>query len=130
MTARFAYRRPKAPAKAGAPAKPTLSPAMPAASLTEGALPALKDAFKEVSVHNAGGAGRTTILIPTGEYEHMLSFAGESDAAVESACMETSKVLAEERDRTWSETVASGAMLELMLAFQGRRKVMPRRKAK
>ncbi|HUX23440.1 MAG TPA: hypothetical protein VMV87_02380 [Burkholderiales bacterium] len=130
MTARFAYRRARAAAKTPAAAKPTRAPARPAASLPKGALPALRDAFKKVRVSRAGGAGLATIFIPWGEFEHMRSFADESDEVVENACVAASKFVAEESDRTWSETVASGAMLELMLAFQGRRKVMPRRKAK
>ena len=77
----------------------------------------------------AGGTGRTTILIPVGEYEHMLSFAGESDAAVESACVEASLVLEPLEGSSWTEVVAGGAMLALMLKFQGRRKVKPGRKA-
>ena len=129
MTARFAHRRIEAPTKAPAAAKPTRAPVAPAASLPEGSLPAQKDAFKEVSVFQAGGAGRITILIPMGEYEHMRSFAGESDEAVESACRTASKALVAESDRTWSETVASGAMVELMCAFASRRKLTPGRSA-
>ncbi len=128
MTARFAYRRPKALANAVAAAKPARTPALPAASLPKGSLPAPRAAFKEVSVFHAGGVDRTNILIPMSEYEHMKSFAGESDAAVESACLEASKVIAAEADRTWSETVASGAMLQLMAAFQSKRKAQSRRK--
>ncbi|MDE2071753.1 MAG: hypothetical protein KGI70_03440 [Patescibacteria group bacterium] len=93
-------------------------------------MPALRDAFKEVRVSRAGGAGRTTIFIPRGEYEHMLSFADESDVAVESACLEASLVLDLMDGETWTETVGAGAMLELMLAFQARRKVKPGRKTK
>jgi len=130
MTARFSYRRARAPAKTAAGAKPTRAPATPAASLPKDPLPALKDAFKEVCVWNAGGVGRSTILIPTGEYEHMKSFAGESDAAVESACMEASKVLELQEGTSWAELVAGGAMLELMLAFQARRKFKPGRKVR
>ena len=130
MTARFAYRRTTLPAKTLATAKPTRSPAMPAASLPEGSLPAQGDAFKEVSVYKAGGAGRITIAIPMGEYEHMLSFAGESHAAVEKACLVASKALSKESDRTWSETVASGAMNDLMTTFASKCKVKPGRKAK
>jgi len=130
MTARFAYRRARAPAKAPAAAKPTRAPAMPAAPLPKGSLPAQGDAFKKVRVSRAGGAGLATIFIPWGEFEHMLSFAGESDEAVENACRTASKALAAENDRTWSEIVASGAMLELMCAFASRRRVKPRRQSK
>jgi len=130
MTARFAHRRIEAPTKAPAAAKPTRSPATPAAALPKGDMPPPRDAFKEVCVFNAGGVGRTTILIPWGEFEHMLSFAGESDVAVEHACRTASKALAAENDRTWSEIVASGAMLELMCAFASRRRVKPRRQSK
>ena len=130
MTARFAYRRPQPPAKVPAAAKPRRSPALPAASLPEGSLPAPKAAFKEVSVYEAGGAGHTTILIPTGEFEHMLSFAGESHAAVESACLAASKIAAEEKDQTWGETVGSCAMSSLMTTFASRCKVKPRRKTR
>ena len=129
MATRLAYRRARAPAKAPTAAKPTCAPATPAAPLPKGALPALSDAFKKVCVYGADGVGRTTISISISEYEHMLSFAGESQEAVEKACVEASKVLAEERDRTWSETVASGAMLELMCTFASSRRVKPRRKA-
>lgn len=130
MTARFAYRRPKPPAKAPAATKPTHSLATPAAALPKDPLPALKDAFKEVSVYQAGGVGRTTILIPMGEYEHMKSFAGESHAAVESACVEASKVLAREEDRNWGDTVSSSAMESLMDSFVSRRKTKPGRSVK
>ena len=130
MTARFAYRRGRTSAKAPAAAKPTRSPATPAAALPEASLPAQKDAFKVVSVYKAGGAGRITVAIPMGEYEHMLSFAGESPAAVESACLAASKVLELQEGTSWAELVASGAMLELMLAFQARRKFKPGRKGK
>lgn len=130
MTARFAYRMPRASAKASAAAKPARTPALPAASLPKDPLPALRDAFKDVCVFRAGSAGRTTISIPLGEYEHMLSFAGESDAAVENACVDASLVLEPQEGETWAETVGAGAMLELMLKFQGRRKVKPGRKAK
>ena len=129
MTARFAYRRPKPPANALVAAKLTRSPATPAASLPKESLPALKDAFTEVCVFQAGGAGRITISIPAGEYEHMASFANESHAAVESACMEASKALSKESDRTWNETVASGAMSILMDAFASKRKAKPGRRA-
>jgi hypothetical protein len=130
MTARFAYRRARASAKATAAAKPTRTPATPATSLPKGGLPARRDAFKEVCVFRAGGAGRTTISIPISEYEHMLSFAGESHAAVEKACVEASLVLELMEGEAWTETVGAGAMLELMLAFQARRKAKPGRKAK
>ena len=120
MTARFAYRRPKPPANALVAARLIRSPATPAASLPKDLLLAQKDAFKRVRVFGADGAGRTTISIPVGEYEHMLSFAGESVAAVESVCLEASKVIAAEADRTRSETVASGAMLQLMAVFQSK----------
>jgi hypothetical protein len=130
MTARFAYRRARTPAKAPAAAKPTDAPALPAAPLPKDPLPAQKDAFKKVCVYTAGGVRRTTISIPMGEYQHMLSFAGESDEAVSSACLAASKVLAAERERTWSETVSSAAMLELMCAFQSQRKAKAGRNAK
>lgn len=130
MTARFAYRMPRVSAKVPAAAKPTRAPATPAAPLPKGAMPALRDAFKEVCVCRAGGVGRTTILIPTGEYEHMLSFADESDVAVENACVEASKVLELQEGTSWAELVAGGAMLELMLAFQAHRKFKPGRNAK
>jgi hypothetical protein len=104
-------------------------PATPAAALPKESLPAQENAFKKVCVYRAGGAGRTTISIPVGEYEHMLSFAGESDAAVENACVDASLVLEPQEGETWAETVGAGAMLELMLKFQGRRKVKPGRKA-
>jgi hypothetical protein len=81
-------------------------------------------------VYKAGGDGRTTISIPAGEYEHMLSFAGESDGAVEKACLVASKALSKKSDRTWSETVASGAMNDLMTTFASKCKVKPGRKAK
>ncbi len=129
MSTRFAYRRPRVPANAPTAAKPTRSQATPAASLPKPPLHAQKDAFKEVSVFNAGGAGRITISIPAGEYEHMASFANESHAAVESACMEASKALSKESDRTWNETVASGAMSILMDAFASKRKAKPGRSA-
>jgi hypothetical protein len=130
MTARFAYRRPRTPAKAPTAAKPTRTPATPATSLPKGALPAQRDAFKKVCVCRAGGAGRITIAIPISEFEHMLSFAGESHGAVENACVEASLVLEPQEGETWTETVGAGAMLELMLAYQARRKVKPGRKAK
>jgi hypothetical protein len=130
MTARFAYRRARTPAKAPAAAKPARAPALPAAPLLKDPLPAQKDAFKEVCVRNAGGVGRTTISIPISEYEHMLSFAGESHAAVARACVEASLVLEPLEGSSWTEVVAGGAMLELMLKFQGRRKAKPGRKAK
>lgn len=129
MTARFAYRMPRVSARARAAAKPTGVPATPAAALPKESLPAQENAFKKVCVYRAGGAGRTTISIPVGEYEHMLSFAGESDAAVENACVDASLVLEPQEGETWAETVGAGAMLELMLKFQGRRKVKPGRKA-
>ena len=78
----------------------------------------------------AGGVGRTTILIPMGEYEHMKSFAGDSDAVVENACVEASLVLEPQEGISWTELVAGEAMLELMLAFQARRKFKPGRKGK
>ena len=130
MTARFAYRRARAPAKTPAAAKPTRAPATPAAALPKGALPAQGDAFKKVRVSRAGGAGRTTILVPMGEYEHMLSFAGESDVAVESACMVASKLAVEETERTWGEIVSSFAMNSLMNSYASRFKVKPWRKTK
>ena len=130
MTARFAYRRARTPAKAPAAAKPTDAPALPAAPLPKDPLPAQKDAFKDVCVFRAGGVGRTTISIPMGEFEHMMSFAGESHAAVENACVEASLVLEPLEGSSWTELVAGGAMLELMLKFQARRKVKPGRKAK
>lgn len=130
MSSRFAYRIPRVPAKTLAAAKPARPPALPAASLPKDPLPAQRDAFKEVSVYKAGGAGGTTISIRVGEYEHMLSFAGESDAAVESACVAASKIAAEENDQTWGEIVSSCAMNSLMNAYASRFKVKPRRKAK
>ncbi len=130
MTARFAYRRPRTPAKAPAAAKPARSPALPAAALSKGPLPAQKDAFKQGCVSRAGGVGRTSIAIPLGEFEHMKSFAGESHAAVEKACVEASLVLEPQEGISWTELVAGEAMLALMLKFQGRRKVKPGRKIK
>ena len=126
MSSRFAYRIPRVPAKALAAAKPARTRASPAASLPKASLPAPKDAFKEVSVFIAGGAGRTTIAIPVGEYEHMLSFAGESVAAVEKACLEASLDLKPLEGSSWTEFVAGGAMLELMLKFHGRSKAKSR----
>jgi hypothetical protein len=64
-----------------------------------------------------------------GEYEHMLSFAGESDEAVEKACAEASKSTAEVKDRTWGEYVSAIAMDSLMTTFASRYKVKPKRKA-
>jgi len=130
MTTRFAYRRSKAPAKTPAAAKPTRSPKTQAAALPKGAMPALSDAFKQLCVYEAGGAGRSTILIPTGECEHMLSFAGESDEAVESACMAASKIAVEEKEQTWGEIVSSFAMNSLMNSYASRFKVKPWRKTK
>jgi hypothetical protein len=67
-----------------------------------------------------------------GEYEHMLSFAGESHETVEKACVEASLVLERETmvGSSWTELVAGEAMLALMLKFQGRRKTKPERKEK
>lgn len=121
------FKPAKASAKAPAVAKPTPAPATPAAALPEGSLPAQEDAFKEVSVYQAGGAGQTTISIPVGEYEHMLSFAGESHEAVESACVAASRVLEPLKGDTWTETVAAGAMLALMEAYHSKRKAKPGR---
>lgn len=130
MTARFAYRMPRVSANTPAAAKPARAPATPAASLPEGSLPAPRDAFKQVCVCKAGGVGQTTISIPISEYEHMLSFAGESHAAVESACLAASKIAAEEKDQTWAETVGSCAMSSLMTTFASRCKVKPGRTVK
>jgi hypothetical protein len=130
MTARFAYGLPRVSAKTLAAAKPARTPAAPAASLPKPPLPALKDAFKEMTVFQAGGASRTTIAIPRGEYEHMLSFADESVSAVENACLEASLVLEPLEGSSWTEVVAGEAMLALMLKFQGRRKTKPERKEK
>src|ERR1017187_2800618 len=127
MTARFAYRRTTLPAKPLAAAKPTRSPATPAAALPEGPLSAQGDAFKQVSVYKAGGVGRTEILIPMGEYEHMLSFAGESQEAVEKACVEASLVLEPIEGSSWTELLAGVAMLALMDAFHAKRKAKPGR---
>jgi hypothetical protein len=65
-----------------------------------------------------------------GEYEHMLSFAGESVAAVEKACLEASLDLEPLEGSSWTELVAGGAMLELMLKFHGRCKTKPGPNAK
>lgn len=130
MTARYAYRRARAPAKVPAAAKPTRTPATPAAPLPKGALPALRDAFKEVCVYKAGGIGRTTISISISEYEHMLSFANESQEAVESACVEASLVLGPMEGSSWTETVEAGATLALMEAYHSKRKAKPRQSTK
>ena len=129
MTARFAYRRAKVSAEVLASAKPSRSTATPAAPLSKEPLPAQEDAFKQVRVFLPGGAGRTTISIPQGEFEHMLSFANESHATVDNACLAASRVLEppEGDSRAWAEVVAAGAMLALMEAYHSKRKAKPSR---